>query len=94
MSNKLNRVKEKLIDTLELPSDIILGIPKITLIGQRELTIENHKGILKFENDELIINTSLGYLTVLGNNFEIVFVGGTTITLRGNFESVGYEGNE
>lgn len=91
MDGKLYRLKEKLIDNLDLPMDVALGIPKITIIGKKEISIENHKGILKFEEDELRVSTSLGVIQIRGENFEIVFVGGTTITIRGIFISVGYE---
>lgn len=91
MSEKLSRFKEKLVDTLDFPIDIALGLPKITIIGQKEVTVENHKGIIKFENDELIINTDLGMLKILGKNLEITLVGGTTITLRGIFKAIVYE---
>lgn len=91
MSDKISRFKEKLVDTLDFPIDIALGLPKITIIGQQEITVENHKGIIKFEKDELIVNTDLGNLKILGNDLEITLVGGTTITLRGRFKAVVYE---
>ncbi len=91
MNDKLARVKERVVYGLDLPADIALGLPKITIIGRKEITIENHSGITKFSNDELIINTSLGLLKILGVDFEIIFVGGTTITLSGNFKSMVYE---
>ena len=91
MGERGSKIRGKLVETLDLPADIALGVPKITMIGKSELTIENHKGIVKFESDELIINTSLGFLNILGEDFEIIFVGGTTIALRGTFKSVVYE---
>jgi len=94
LSDKLARVKEKVIYGLDLPVDVALSLPKITIIARKEITIENHKGIIKFSTDELVINTSIGTLTILGENFEIIFVGGTTITLNGYFESMVYENYE
>lgn len=94
MNEKLARVKERVVYGLDLPVDIALNLPKITIIGRKEITIENHKGITKFSNDELMINTSLGLLKIVGVDFEIIFVGGTTITLSGNFKSMVYESYE
>jgi len=94
LGDKLERVKEKVIYGLDLPVDVALNLPKVTAVARKEVTVENHKGIIKFNADELVINTSLGALTILGKDFEIIFVGGTTITLSGHFRSMVYENHE
>ncbi len=94
MSNKLGSVKARIAGTLELPDDIALDLPKITIIAKKEITVENHKGIMKFSTTELVINTSLGALTIEGDSLEIAFVGGTTISLKGNFKGVVYDSYE
>jgi len=91
LSDKLKKVKEKVIYGLDLPVDVALSLPKITVIARKEVTVENHKGIIKFSDNELVINTCLGALKILGEDFEIIFVGGTTITLSGHFKSMVYE---
>ena len=45
MEDKINKAKESLADQ-NLPRDIMLNIPKISIIGNNEITIENHKGIV------------------------------------------------
>jgi len=94
LGDKLERVKEKVIYGMDLPVDVALNLPKVTAVARKEVTVENHKGIIKFSTDELVINTSLGALTILGEDFEIIFVGGTTITLSGHFRSMVYENHE
>lgn len=90
MANKLGSMRERIVDTLELPAEITLNVPKITILAKKEITVENHKGVIKFSTTELVVNTSLGPLTIKGEDFEIAFVGGTTMTLRGNFKSMVY----
>lgn len=94
MGNKLGIVREKIVDTLELPVDVALNLPKIVILAKKEITVENHKGIVRFSNTELVVNTSLGHLIIEGDNFEIAFVGGATITLKGNFKGVVYDNHE
>lgn len=94
MANKLGSMREKLVDTLELPAEITLNVPKITILAKKEITVENHKGVMRFSTTELVVNTSLGALTIKGDNLEIAFVGGTTITLKGNFKGVVYDNYE
>lgn len=94
MGNKLGTMRERLVDTLELPAEIALNVPKITILAKKEITVENHKGVQRFSATELVVNTSLGILTINGENLEISFVGGTTITLKGNFKGVVYDNHE
>lgn len=90
----MNRTKETIAQKLDLPRDVILNIPKIMIIGDNEITIENHKGVILFEEKEIKINSNVGLITIYGKGFEILFMGGSSLTLSGKFKSVVYEGNE
>ena len=94
MEDKLHRTKEVIAEKLELPRDILLNMPKITVTGDNEITIENHKGVILFEQNEVKINSNLGLISVCGGDFEILFMGGSTLTLSGKFKSIVYEGHE
>ncbi len=91
MQGKLQKAKEVMADKLDLPRDVVLDIPKITMVGDRELTIENHKGIAIFEEGLIKINSRLGKISITGDKLEIVFIGGNTLALRGSFNNICYE---
>ena len=92
MESKWNRAKMKLAEGLEIPSDVILSTPKITISSNNEISIENHKGIIAFEREYIKINSKIGTITINGKDFEIAFIGGQTIVIQGEFKSVIYEG--
>lgn len=94
MEDRLYRAKETIAEKLELPRDIILDIPKITITGDNEITIENHKGIILFNEKEIKINSNVGLITLTGSRFEILFMGGDTLTISGKFKTVAYDKNE
>lgn len=48
--------KEKIINSLELPKDLMLGAAIVTATGRHEVLISNYKGILEYE-DSFIQNT-------------------------------------
>ncbi|MFT8348649.1 sporulation protein YqfC [Clostridium saccharoperbutylacetonicum] len=91
MEEKFQRGKEKMLDKLDLPSDISLDLPKIIVIGNREITIENHKGIIFFETNMVKINSRVGAIIISGENFEILFIAETSITISGLFKGISYE---
>ncbi len=49
MSKKFYNARETVADKLDLPRDIILNQPKIIVTGNEEITIENHRGVVVFE---------------------------------------------
>lgn len=93
MESKKNKNKEAIIEKLKIPKDLILDIPKIIVTGDREIIIENHKGIVSFEKNEIRVNSRVGVIKIQGGNFEILYIGGDTITISGEFKAIIYEGN-
>ena len=89
--DKINRGKEIIADKLDLPKDVILDKPKLIVLGRNEVTIENHKGILAFEEDFIRVNTSEGPIIIKGNKFEILYIATSTITISGWFDEIAYE---
>ncbi|MEY7998965.1 sporulation protein YqfC [Clostridium sp. Mt-5] len=93
MKNKMNNTKQNIADKLDLPRDIILNMPQIKVMGNNEIIIENHKGIILFEDSQIKINSGIGLISIYGSKFEVLFIGGSTITVGGRFKSIVYEGN-
>lgn len=94
MDGRIEKGKESIIEKLDLPKDVMLDLPKIEILGDREITIENHKGIALFERNMIKINTKTNPIEIKGQEFEIVFIGASTITVKGKFNSIKYEGIE
>jgi sporulation protein YqfC len=58
-------------DFLEIPRDLVLDLPKITVVGMTELYLENHRGIIEYTGERIRINLSRGFLEIEGQNLEI-----------------------
>lgn len=68
---KSNNIKTNISEALELPIEITMDLPKITLIGNQEVTIFNHKGIIEYTSTLIRINSRSGIIKVVGNDLEI-----------------------
>jgi sporulation protein YqfC len=64
-------ISRAMADLLEIPKDLVLDMPKITMIGRNELYLENHRGIIEYSSQRLRINLSRGFLEILGSKLEI-----------------------
>lgn len=43
---RLRALRSELADFFELPKDILLDLPRLTLLGNLRLVIENHRGLI------------------------------------------------
>lgn len=91
MEHIFKNSKNKIAKKFDMPAEALLDIPKFIVIADNEVTVENHKGILSFKEDEIKLNTSLGVVTIKGKDFEILYLSQNTITLSGCFKSLEFE---
>ena len=59
-------LRKKVAGALELPKEILLNLPLISLTGSEELLIENYKGIIEYTDTAARLNTASGVLRVAG----------------------------
>ena len=91
MEEKINKGREMLVDKFDLPAEIVMDIPKIIITGNKEITIENHKGISNFEKNLIKVNSKVGNINIEGTHIEILYIGGSTISITGKFKAIIYE---
>ncbi|MDC3413349.1 sporulation protein YqfC [Aquibacillus sp. 3ASR75-11] len=83
MSKWQQHIGNWLTEHLELPSDVVLELPRITTIGQLHVYIENHRGIVLFSDQELRLKMKQGYLKIVGENFVLKMMLPEEILLEG-----------
>ena len=71
MNKRREIISKAMADFLEIPGDLVLDIPKLTITGRDELYLENHKGIIEYSTVRMRINLSRGFLEIIGDNLEI-----------------------
>ncbi len=90
MNKKTYKIKETISNVLELPKDIVLDVAKITLIGSNNVTVENHKGIVEYNDDQIRINTGSGVLTINGLKLNIKSILQEEIIITGEVHCISY----
>lgn len=64
-------LKQRVSNIFELPKEIVLNLPLVTIIGSQEMLIENYKGIIEYSEIKVRINTSCGVLKIEGKKLLI-----------------------
>ncbi|WP_028549227.1 sporulation protein YqfC [Paenibacillus sp. UNC451MF] len=85
LSRKFNQITAKLLD---LPQDVVLDLPRMTLIGNMQLYIENHRGVLHFSNELMRLALNKGSLEVRGKQLVIRAILSEEVFIEGVIEDV------
>jgi len=88
MKEREKLATNKLITTLDLPKDLFLGLSNISLCGNREIYISNHRGILSYGQDEMIILIKDYQIQVKGKSLGIVSYTKEELTIQGSIRSL------
>lgn len=82
---------DRLNEFLEIPKEIVSGIPKITLLGFEEMYIENYVGILEYEDFFIRINTKIGNININGFNLKLDEMNEDNLKVTGKVENIDFE---
>lgn len=88
MSKKIDNIKTNIADVLELPKEVILDLPKITLVGSIQLYIENHKGIIEYNKESIRINSKAGVIKIIGKNMVIKNIVSEEVSITGEIINI------
>lgn len=90
MSEHSKQTAKKIIETLDLPQDLFLGMPNISLSGNKEVYISNHRGILSYGEEEMMILAKEFQICIRGKKLNIVSYSKEDLTIQGYISSVGF----
>ena len=75
----------------ELPEDVVMGIPMLTLLGNNEINIENYGGIVEYTNYLIRIRTKAGQIIIKGENLFIDYYTNIEMKIQGNIISIEFQ---
>ena len=84
-------LKEKIVEAAEMPKDVTLKLPVLTLIGQSELLIENYIGIIEYTDTMIRIQTKTGPLKLTGSKLIILYYTNDDMKIKGHIQSIEFK---
>ena len=88
VENKTKKAKEKFLDLMDMPVELLSNTYRITMVGKESILIEKYDLILEY--DENIIRTSCG-VTIQGTGLNIEEIGDNEIFVTGNMLNIELE---
>ena len=84
-------LRERIVDNLELPKDLMLGAAIVTVTGRGEAVISNYKGILEYEDSFIKIQTKNCRILISGSHLAIDYYTNEEMKITGFLDTIQYE---
>lgn len=65
-NSPIQALKVNLTAALELPEEVMLNLPLITITGKNNMLIENYKNIIEYSQKKIRVSTSAGIISIDG----------------------------
>jgi sporulation protein YqfC len=86
MRAKEESVGLKLAQLLDIPLDTAVDWPRITLNANRGVTVQNHRGVIEYDQSTVRINTKLGEMALFGSKLTLISALKDEIVVEGKIE--------
>lgn len=87
-----NRREHGVLDTVaelfDLPADVVAGLPRLEMVGSRQLYLEHHTGILAYTQEQIDANTTTGVLRVKGKELSLLAMTAGELRIGGRIDAV------
>ena len=88
VSSRRPPLRQRLTELLDLPKDIVLDLPRISIVGDLQLLVENHRGLLEYDPERVVIGMNQGRLLVRGKELIIGAVHADEMTITGQLVAI------
>ena len=78
---------EKTAEVFDLPGDLV-GLPRVEITGRQELRMENHKGILAYGPEEILVSGGKLIVKVRGVGLELKAMNASELLSTGTLLAV------
>ncbi len=88
MVKRTKRLLEAASNRLDLPGEIVAGLPKIELTGFSRLSIEQHSGVLTYSTETVIVDVGIGRVKITGRELAISLMNHTYVIVTGKLQGI------
>lgn len=84
-------IKSNIVESLELPRDIMYGAVIISAMGNRQVLVENYKGIIEYTTEKIRLQTKNCQVTILGKQLVVEYYTNEEMKVTGFIQGILYD---
>ena len=74
---------QRIAEALDLPLDVICDVPRCEIMGNSQISVENIRGILDYNESCIKINTTVGIVKIDGDELLIESISDESACVKG-----------
>ena len=82
--------RERIVEMLEMPKEIMLDTPKLTVYNDNQLTVENYSGIMEYSEEFIRLKTTGKTIAVKGKGLELRTITDIDVLIEGEISIIEY----
>lgn len=83
-------ITSNLVESLELPKDLMYGAVLVTVTGNTEMLVENYRGIIEYTSERIRVQTKNCQVQVQGQQLLIAYYTNDEMKITGNICQIQY----
>lgn len=89
------RWKAKLVDFFGLPREVVLDLPRLVMLGNSRMVVENHRGLLEYTEETVRIKTARdNEIKITGKDLNLLYMVKEELGLAGQFVRIDLPGGK
>ncbi|MBU7005890.1 sporulation protein YqfC [Phosphitispora fastidiosa] len=86
--DRKKQIQQQVANVFDIPRDLMMDLPKVVLVGDVQVLIENHRGIMVYTPETVKVSTTIGDLAVTGTDLTLKNILPDEIMVEGRIKSV------
>ncbi len=83
LGKRLSQVGQEAMERLELPVNLAAGVARLELLGNRELYMDRHRGVLSYTTETIDVNGGTVVVRVKGQDLRLLVMTGQELRITG-----------
>ncbi|TDA70249.1 MAG: sporulation protein YqfC [Clostridia bacterium] len=84
----MRRVESSLVELLDLPADVVFDLPRLTVIGNRRVVVQNHRGIVAYTPRQVRVGATGGEVEITGEELQLEAILSEEVVVRGRIARI------
>ena len=88
MGGRKRKALEQIVSWFDLPSEVMLQLPQLMLLGNQRLHVGNHQGLAGYTDSQIRLKWSGGWIQITGEGLRLEQVGQQEAMVVGRIDTV------
>ena len=85
---RLKELPQSLADKLMIPPELLPGTGSVSIVGGRQALVEDHRGILEYSEERIVLALKRGKLSLTGSNLQLQAMNRGELLISGRIQNV------